>query len=198
MNIKIGSLSAVVAALAVASSSRAQVSSPIFVPFDGAQVTVTFLSSDASFTGDLYFLGSSADDGEGGHGGGVIPPPGPAGVLGQLLFSNHATLAGTSVVLNGDFNEGDLLYFAYNLTQVDPGESLDLFRMDNADDQAYFHYSENNRLGIEDLRTSNPWYDGDYNDIIVEISFAQVPVPAPGALALLGIAGTFSRRRRVN
>ena len=159
----------------------------VVAPSNGTTATVTFLGSDAGYTGHLYFLGW-------GNGTGITNPVADTGTagLGQWLFSNHSSTPGSTAALDGVFNAGDVLYFAYDITA--PNAADDLFRADTADDAEHFAYDDaTGRLFIEDLR---PWfsnYDGDYNDAMFTVSFASVP--APGAAMLLATGGLCAARR---
>ena len=177
-----------VAVVIVSGQSQAELipGQPIYVPSDNTEVTVEFIYSDASYTGDLYFLGSGEEesvvdwaqsDDETG--------------LGQFLFNNHASPLGSTMVLEGVFDEGDVLHFAYNVT--DPPGAAVTFRTDAPEDVFQFGYdAETGDLGIEDIPL--PLSDQDYNDIQVKISYHAVP--SAGSLTLLGLAGALSYHRR--
>lgn len=195
MKIRTGALSAFATILAAAISTAAHAGLPygvgnaIVVPSNNVTVTLVFDHSSALFTGNLYFLGT-------GNATTLLnPAPNSDGTgLGTFIVNNHTSPIGTSVALPGVFNAGQVLHFAYDI--VAPiGASTDVLRTDVAGDRMQFAWDpENSFFAIEDTYLSNPKCDQDYNDIVIGVCFT--PVPAPGALALLGLAGLVGARRR--
>jgi hypothetical protein len=182
------------AILAVSISSAAVaglpygVGQPIVVPTDNVTVTLILDHTAALFTGNLYFLGSGDAT--------TVLAPAPntdAAGLGFFAFSNHVAPIGTEVAIPGVFNAGDVLHFAYDI--VAPGDATtDVLRTDVAGDAMQFAWDpENSYFSVEDIYLDEG-SDMDYNDIVVGVCF--MPVPAPGALALLGVAGLIGGRRR--
>lgn len=161
---------------------------PITVPTDNVTVTLVFDHTAADFTGNLYFLGS-------GDASTVLSPaPNSDGTnQGFFAFNNHTSALGSTVLLPGAFNAGDVLHFAYDI--IAPGDATtDVLRSDVAGDQAQFAWdTENSFFAIEDVYPDDG-SDLDYNDIVIGVIFN--PVPGPGALALLGLAGLMGRGRR--
>jgi len=193
MKTSIRALGAAIAALTVTSAATAGlpygVGQPIMVPTNNVTITLVFDHSSAVFTGNLYFLGTGTAN--------AVTNPAPnsdATGLGTFVFNNHTSVLGSTFDLPGVFNAGQVLHFAYDI--VAPADaSTDLLRTDVAGDQMQFAFDpENSFFEIEDVYLDNPMCDQDYNDIVVGVCFT--PVPAPGALALLGVAGLISRRRR--
>jgi len=87
-----------------------------------------------------------------------------------------------------------VLHFAYDIVAPVTATTA-VLRTDVAGDQMQFAWDpQNSFFEIEDIYLDNPLCDEDYNDIVVGVCF--IPVPGPGALALLGIAGVFGRGRR--
>ena len=185
-------LSAMAGAVAFAGNARGEliIGGPVTAPYDNAMATVQFLGQEAAYTGDLYFLGwgdettvtewSTSTDGTG---------------LGQWLANNHSSTIGDAMMLDGSFSAGDVLHFAYNVTEVtEPPDGIATYRTDDRN-EGYRHFAWDAATGgfrVEDL----PFYesDFDYNDAMFSIEFGMVP--APGALALLGLGGLVTRRRR--
>jgi hypothetical protein len=161
-------------------------------------VYAEFLNSNAGAKGSLYFLGHS----------GIGDPVTYAASsdskgLGQFLFSNKGTAAGTSVGL-GTFDLGDTLYFAYLITQGSGNAPTGMFaRNDLTPDVDFFQtlsYSltpdgSRSVIGVEDIfkRTGSDW---DYNDMKFALSVSSVPTPGAGLLAVMGGAVVCRRKRR--
>ena len=186
-------LCAVALAAVISSAASAQlpygVGVPITVPTDNVTVTLFFDSSSALYTGNLYFLGSGDADN-------VLNPAPNTDPTNQgfFAFSNHAVPVGTSVIVPGVFNAGDVLHFAYDIVAPSTA-TTDVLRTDVEGDQMQFAWDpENSFFKVEDRRLDNPLTDLDYNDIVVSIAFT--PIPGPGALALLGVAAVLGRGRR--
>lgn len=183
---------AVAVAIALTPSARAEyvVGAPIIVPNGVTVITLEFVSADAAYTGEISFLGAGSDL--------LVTMPaadtGPAG-LGQQLFVNQNGATGNTIVLEGVYAAGDTLHFGYRV--FEPSGQEDLFRTDNAADVDNFAWDEEaGLLHIEDLRPGHPWYDADYNDIIVRVSFTIVPAPASALALIAGGTIGFGRRRR--
>ncbi|MGD9693303.1 MAG: hypothetical protein AB7G17_08780 [Phycisphaerales bacterium] len=156
---------------------------------------VEFVSSSAGATGSLYFLGwqavgetityTTSTDSKG---------------LGQFLFSNKGTSAGTTVEI-GAFDAGTTLHFAYTITKGSGSAALNqiqrtdqttsmFFATDwGTDSKGYFA-----KVGVEDILDVKK-SDMDYNDV----QFRVRAIPAPGGAALMAvsmlIAGPRGRRR---
>jgi hypothetical protein len=164
---------------------------PIVVPTDNVTVTLTLDSTAALYTGNLYFLGS-------GNATTVLNPAPNSDGTGQgfFAFSNHGTPLGTSVLLPGVFNAGDVLHFAYDII-APPTATTEVLRTDVAGDANQFAYNHDpgdiHYVMVEDIYPQDG-SDMDYNDIVFGLSFQ--PIPGPGALALLGLAGLMGRSRR--
>jgi hypothetical protein len=186
-------LCAVALAAAISSAAPAGlpygVGVPITVPTDNVTITLFFDHASAEYTGNLYFLGSGDAD--------TVINPAPnsdATNQGFLTFNNHASVVGTAIDLPGVFNAGDVLHFAYDIVAPVTATTA-VLRTDVAGDQMQFAWDpQNSFFEIEDIYLDNPLCDEDYNDIVVGVCF--IPVPGPGALALLGIAGVLGRGRR--
>jgi hypothetical protein len=160
-----------------------------------SEVSVTFLSSDAGATGSLYFLGSEV------HGVTFRSASTDVNDLGMFLFSNHGTTARSTYDL-GMFGRDSTLHFAYLITEgVSVAPTGSLFRTDMPGDMGYFLVdavpgvdgSWLFNVGIEDIRDEH-MADWDFNDVIFEVNTRAVP--APGAAALLAMAGMCAGARR--
>lgn len=178
---------AAVVALTASASADLTPGLPVVVPSAQTQVTVTYQTANAWYLGALYFLGT-ADAFEFVT---YAPDTGEPG-LGMFLFTNHNTHPGYSVTLDGLFDAGDILLFAYDILEPEH-VSNEVFRGDLPDDQYYFAYDPaTGNMGIEDLRLPNS--DLDFDDILFNVSFTVVPGPA--SLALLALAALWTGRRR--
>jgi len=191
MNPQVLKAGAVVSALAltgVAHAGSVDVT-PVVVPADNSIVTIEFVSASADYTGEFSFLGSGTalqitlpaiDTGEPG--------------LGQQVFTNQGGPT-ESLQLQGTHNAGDVLHFAYRI--IAPLDVTDLLRTDVPVDQAQFQWdAETGLLAIEDLRATSDIFDGDFNDLIVRVTFSAVPTPGTAFLAVLGLFVAFRGRRR--
>lgn len=192
MILKASSAGAVALAIALSSSAQAEyvVGAPIIVPNGNTTITLEFLSADAAYTGELSFLGA-------GTALQVTMPVSDTGApgLGQQTFVNQTGTVGNTIVLEGVYNAGDVLHFAYRV--FEPAGHEDLFRTDVPNDVSNFAWdAAAGLLHIEDLRPGHPWYDADYNDIIVRVTFSSVPGPASALTMITGCLIGFSRRRR--
>lgn len=182
-----------VAAIALASwmssSARAQpvVGAPIIVPGDNTIVTIEFVGAYAAYTGELSFLGAGSTT----EITRFVADTGPVG-LGQQTFINHQPASGP-ITLEGVYSGGEALHFAYRV--FDPADATDTLRTDVADTSGHFAWdASTGRLGVEDLRPDHPWYDADYDDIVVQVTFSSLP--GPSALAALLLASMIPSRRR--
>jgi len=163
---------------------------PIVVPADGTTVTLEYVSFEALYTGELSFLGGGTDLQ-------VTLPVGDTGLpgLGQQTFVNQQPL-NDSVTLEGTYDAGDVLHFAYRVT--DPTEAEDTLRTDEATESSQYSWdSVTGLLAIEDLRPDHPWYDADYDDLVVRVTFSNVPGPGTAVAALFGSLAIVGRRRRL-
>lgn len=150
----------------------------IFSPFDNAQVEITWLGSNAGYTGvlSLVDLGSAIAPAE--------------------LWNNHSAAVNDKVVASRLYNEGESVDFTY---QVIRG-GLDSFATFVQTDHQQFQIDASNPLevlvGVEDIRYPNG--DRDHNDAMFLVTFSPTEVPAPGALALFGSGLAMVSRRRRN
>lgn len=192
MNINRCAIGASIAALAATAPAFAGypygTGSPITVPTNNVTITLILDHRAAAWSGNLYFLGW-------GNASSVInPAPNTdATGLGTYIFNNLSAPVGTQVVLPGVFQAGQVLHFAYDIVAPTTA-TTDLLRTDVAGDQTQFAWDpENQFFAIEDTRPQNN-SDLDFNDLVVGVCFS--PVPAPGALALFGLATIAGGRRR--
>ncbi|MCB9845070.1 MAG: DUF4114 domain-containing protein [Phycisphaeraceae bacterium] len=163
-----------VASLAMTGGARADwaIHTVPLAPADG-RLVVTFLSSDAGYTGELRFIDPF-----------TLAPS-------EVIFNNHTTAPGTQVDVASVLQD-DALNFQYEVLTGQPavfsmanGEGLQQFWHEPIDSMAW-------RFGIEDIRFSIS--DHDYNDAVFEARI--VPVPAPGVLALSVLGGLIAAHRR--
>ncbi len=159
-------------------------------------VSVEFLNSNAGATGSLYFVGSRGTN----ENDITYATSSDAFGLGQFLFSNKGTSAGTSVEI-GSFDTGTTLHFAYTITKGSGSAVLNqiqrtdqttsmFFATDwGTDSKGYFA-----KVGVEDILDVKK-SDMDYNDVVFRVR----SIPAPGGAALMAvsllIAGPRGRRR---
>lgn len=185
---------AITAAAASAASATMTPAQPFTLDQDSA-VAVQFVSQSAGARGNLYFIGFEQE------GEMFNAVSSDANELGQFIFQNHGTSAGTTVEL-GEFGAGSTLHFAYLVTNGAGGAPTgSLFRTDFEADANYFAIGDTRsqeeslftRLGIEDIR--DPQHsDFDYNDLVVDVR--TTPIPAPGSVALAMTALAMIARRR--
>lgn len=187
-------LTAGAAAFAIALSSSAGadivVGAPIVVPNDNTVITLEFLSFEAAYTGELSLLGAGTDTV-------VARPASDTGLpgFGQQTFINRTGVPGAPIVLDGEFNAGDVLHFAYRV--FEPADAADVLRTDDPATADHFAWDAvNSTLHVEDLRPDHPWYDADYDDIIVRVNFSSVPGPASALALAMGACAGLRRRRR--
>lgn len=170
--IKMGVIGA--AAMASAANAAIFIGQPLYVPA-GHEAVVTFHSSDAGWTGDVYWMGGMGRED-----------------LGMWLFNNHASTPGDSVSL-GVFESQTPLYFAYDITDGD----LNTYRMTDSAEIYQFAYediaADHFRMRIEDIKL--PCGDQDYNDCMFDVQFYKTPAPGAATLAGLGLLLGFRRRR---
>ncbi|HEY0562356.1 MAG TPA: DUF4114 domain-containing protein [Methylophilus sp.] len=141
------------------------------------EVVLTFLSASASFSSDLFLVGT------------------PSAIL-----NNQTTVAGTQYSL-GSFAEGAELTF--NLFVNDTGFTYSTGAGNlNPDGLVHAAYAFNGNqpltLGFEDLFAAG---DSDYNDLVVSLNnVAITPVPEPETygmlLAGLTVLGAYAKRRK--
>lgn len=175
---------AVLALATAAAHADLVVGAPVVVPEGMTGAQIEYLGPEADYTGEFYFLGWGDEDG-------VLEAAGDTGEpgLGQFLFNNQDSPIGSVETLSLDFSEGDVLHFAYNV--IAPAGVEDLFRTDNEIDQIQFAWDAGDgTFAVEDIRIPSFWTD--YNDAVFQVTF----IPAPGAMALLGLAGVLGSRRR--
>ena len=174
--------------LAAAANADIIMGQPVTSPSGLSTASIEFRGSSAGYTGELYFLGWGTE-------GSVLheAPDSKHSRLGQFLFNNHHSAEGSQITLDGVFESGSVLHFAYEITN--PRSRHDLFRTDEEDDRFNFAYDPGHgALAVEDLRMDSRGYDGDFNDAMFNVSFQSIP--APGSLALLGLGGLAMARRR--
>jgi len=185
-------IGAVSAAVMLSSTAEAALipGAPVVVPFDNAQVTVEYWNAWAGWTGELYFLGSGTESEV------LVSAPDDGAGLGQFLMDNRGAPSAGPITLTGIFNQGDVLHFAYLIVDPEPFVGR-LYRTDVASDAIQFAWNaDNGDFTVEDNIPGDPWNDYDYNDMIVNIQFTQIPTPGTAALALMAVFVAAQRRRR--
>lgn len=159
-----------------------------------SEVSVEFVSQSAGAKGALYFLGFNDGDGI------TYAASTDSNNLGRYLFHNHGTAQGYSVLL-GDFGAGSVMHFAYLITngvsvaptgQITRTDALSsvFFAVDAGRSDSVGDYS---RVGVEDIVSKSS--DMDYNDMIFNVRFADVPAPGGAMLAGLAMLVASPRRR---
>jgi hypothetical protein len=147
---------------------------PIIIEGQTQSVSVHFMSSDTAYDGVLWLTGDSAPD-----------------MLDMPLFFNHSGALGFEHEL-GEFQVGDRLDFIYDVFTGVP----DSFRTDDAIESMQFRWQWDTHdiilVEVDDVRL--PAGDADYNDMRFEVRMR--PVPAPGLVGGLAMAGVFGMRRR--
>lgn len=148
----------------------------IVSPFDHAQVDVVWVGSNAGYTGELQWLGTSFEQ--------------PA----QTLWTNKSAVPEQSFRLPQLFSAGERVDFQYEIVRG----KLDAFATTRSADWGQFRVDASDpfdvMVGIEDIRL--PGGDSDHNDAIFRVMFSQASVPSPGSVALLGMGGLVVARRR--
>jgi hypothetical protein len=172
-----GAIGVFAMAAGTASADIVQPTDPgIFSPFDNAQVYVSWISSDAGYTGELQWIDTAFEGGP------------------QTLWTNKSATSGQQFELTRLFSAGERVDFRYEII----AGGIDLFSTGVQNDWAQFSVDASDPLdvivGIEDIRY--PDGDMDHNDAIFRVSFSQATVPAPGAFALMGLGGLLVSGRR--
>lgn len=158
--------------------AEADVASPptgIVVPFDQTQVTIIWKSSDASMTGELYWLNPKIPNTE------------------VFLLNNKSEMPIEDVVLPSLFDAGQEIGLLY---RVDAGTPTEFSTLDSVD-QAQFRFEvlddSTVLAGIEDTRL--PGGDNDFDDLRFRIMFSTIPSPHGALLFAVTTCMTCRRRR---
>ena len=165
-----------IAAMSVASIAHADIADPgIYSPFDNAEVRVTWLGSNAGYTGNLNWMNPNIAN------------------VSSTLWNNKTAVVDQSATLNVVMSQGQRIDFVYDVVIG----GIDTFSTANESDWEQFQVTaidaNNFIVAVEDIRL--PGGDADFNDAVFEVSFART-IPAPGSLALLGFGGALVTRRR--
>ena len=148
----------------------------VFAPFDNAQVDFVWHYSHAGFTGELRWVDNLFD----------AEP--------VTLWNNKTATRSQTFRAPRLFAAGERVDFQYEVVKG----RLDTFSNFNENDWSQFKIDSSDplsvRVGVEDIRY--PRGDMDHNDAVFSIVFSQAAVPAPGAVALLGVGGLIATRRR--
>lgn len=166
---------------------------PVVMPYKGT-ASVEFVSQSAGAKGSLYFLGWEND------GAITYAASTDSKNLGQFLFSNHGTLTGYSVDLEGVLPGQSILHFAYLITNgVSVAPTGQVTRTDDASNIWFGVGAMQSTLSgdvqkvyVEDIVTGRS--DHDYNDMTFNVR--SLAIPAPGGAALLAAAGLVALPRR--
>ena len=159
---------------------------------DNTIVTVEFVSADPDRTGNLYFRGSGDI-----HNVLITAPNTDDTGEGQFLFGNRDAADVDAVQLSLIMNAGDRLHFAFDVIEPDP-QSEDVFYSERKGERKQFAWDKHaSLLHVDDTRKQSADFDGDYNDMIVRLTFTVIP--APGSVALLGLSALIAvpPRRRI-
>ena len=148
----------------------------VFAPFDNAQVDFVWGYSRAGYTGELRWVDNVFD----------AEP--------VTLWNNKSAARSQTFRATRLFSKGERVDFQY---EVIKGRK-DTFSNYVENDWSQFKIDSSDplsvRVGVEDIRY--PRGDMDHNDAVFSIVFSQAAVPAPGAVALLGLGGLIGIRRK--
>ncbi|NQX96068.1 MAG: PEP-CTERM sorting domain-containing protein [Erythrobacter sp.] len=148
----------------------------VFAPFDNAQVDFVWHSSKSGYTGELRWVDNVFDTE-------------PVTMWTNKSASRSQTFRATRL-----YSKGERVDFQYEVVKG----RKDTFSNFETNDWSQFEIDSSDplsvRVGVEDIRY--PRGDMDHNDAVFSIVFSQAVVPAPGALALLGLGGVIGVRRK--
>lgn len=167
---------AAVSVIACSGAALADVTDPaIIAPFEFSQVEIQWIGSRASYTGNLQWIDPAVS------------------TVGGTLFDNKTAATGESYEIPRLYAQGERVDFVYDIVRG----GLDTFSTAVEEDWIQFRVdatdATNVLVQIEDIRL--PRGDADYNDAEFRVVFTQ-SIPAPGSLALLGLAPACALRRR--
>ena len=161
-----------------------------------SNVSVSFVSQSAGWTGSLYLSGVERN--------GVVldVESTDSKDAGQYIFDNHGTAAGATVEV-GEFLAGDVLHFDYVVFKGKKHKDRVRYILESDDSAEAIQFAAGatvesdgvfvTRLGIEDIVGNNS--DWDYNDLVVDVLATSVPTSGTAALALAAVGLTARRRR---